>query len=68
MPQEMNSPRDDPERYLGLTAEQAEAIAVDRGWTLVRVVPPDALVTMEYRVGRINFAADRGRVVRCWIG
>ncbi|WP_377272383.1 I78 family peptidase inhibitor [Peterkaempfera sp. SMS 1(5)a] len=61
-------PQDDPESYLGLAVEQAEAVARTRGWTAVRVVAPDALVTLEYRVGRINFAADGGRVVRCWTG
>ena len=68
MPQQMKPPRDDPESYLGLPAEQAEAIAGQRGWTTVRMVAPDALVTLEYLVGRINFAVDGGRVVRCWIG
>ncbi|WP_055590872.1 proteinase inhibitor I78 [Peterkaempfera griseoplana] len=61
-------PQDDPEGYLGLPAEQAETTARARGWTAVRVVPRDALVTLEYRVGRINFAVDAGLVVRCWTG
>ncbi|MFJ6216063.1 I78 family peptidase inhibitor [Streptomyces sp. NPDC092296] len=68
MPEQTGPPRDDPEGYLGMAAEDAEATARRRGWTTVRVVPPGAVVTLEYLIGRINFAADQGRVVRCWIG
>lgn len=59
---------DDLDAYLGLSAEAAEQQARDRGWTTVRAVPPDAIITMEYVVGRINFAVSEGEVVRCWKG
>ncbi|AXI76756.1 proteinase inhibitor I78 [Peterkaempfera bronchialis] len=68
MSEQSTPPHEDPEGYVGLSAEQAEAVARQRGWTTVRVVARDALVTLEYRSGRINFAADDGRVVRCWFG
>ncbi|MFF4651686.1 I78 family peptidase inhibitor [Streptomyces sp. NPDC001380] len=61
-------PRDDPESYLGLPAQEAEAAARARGWTTVRVLPPGAVTTLEYRIGRINLTVDGGRVVRCWTG
>lgn len=61
-------PHDDPESYLGLSVGRAEEVARERGWTTVRVVPPNALITLEYLVGRINFAAEGDRVVRCWTG
>lgn len=63
-----DSPQDDPERYVGLTAEEAERQARDRGWSTVRSLPPDAIITMEFLSGRINFAVQDGTVVRCWTG
>ncbi|MCT2588953.1 hypothetical protein LHJ74_03210 [Streptomyces sp. N2-109] len=61
-------PEDDPERYLGLPAEAAEQWARERGWTTVRVLSPDAIITMEYLSGRLNLAVRDGVVVRCWKG
>ncbi|SFD67262.1 I78 family peptidase inhibitor [Streptomyces aidingensis] len=61
-------PRDETDGYLGLPAHAAEQRARDRGWTTVRVVPPDAVITMEYRAGRLNLAVRDDRVVRCWQG
>jgi hypothetical protein len=59
---------DDLDAYVGLPAEAAEARARDHGWTTVRALPPDAIITMEYLSGRINFAVKDGEVVRCWKG
>ncbi len=61
-------PRDDTDGYLGLSADAAEQRARKRGWSMVRVVPPDAVITMEYRAGRLNLAVRDDRVVRCWQG
>lgn len=62
------SPDDEPETYVGLGAEAAEELARTRGWTTVRTLPPDAIITMEYLEGRLNFAVEDDRVVRCWKG
>ena len=62
------SPQDDPEAYVGLTAEDAEQRARERGWTTVRTLPPGAVITMEYRVGRLNLEVADGTVRRCWKG
>ncbi|MGP3927013.1 MULTISPECIES: proteinase inhibitor I78 [unclassified Streptomyces] len=59
---------DDLEAYVGLEAEAAETRARDLGWSTVRSLPPDAIITMEYLSGRINFAVKDGEVVRCWKG
>ncbi|NUL03931.1 proteinase inhibitor I78 [Streptomyces lunaelactis] len=64
-------PDDAPELYVGLPAEGAEGaeqLARERGWTTVRSLPPGAIITMEYLVGRLNFEVEGGTVVRCWIG
>ncbi|AVZ72198.1 proteinase inhibitor I78 [Streptomyces lunaelactis] len=64
-------PDDAPESYVGLPAEGAEGaeqLARERGWTTVRSLPPGAIITMEYLVGRLNFEVEGGTVVRCWIG
>lgn len=63
-----DSRRDDPESYVGLPAETAEARAHERGWVTVRRLAPDAIITMEYLEGRLNLAVDEGAVVRCWSG
>jgi hypothetical protein len=34
----------------------------------VRALPPGAIITMEYRVGRLNFEVRDGRVSRAWKG
>ncbi|MFI9587982.1 I78 family peptidase inhibitor [Streptomyces sp. NPDC052236] len=61
-------PDDTPASYVGLAAEGAEALARKRGWTTVRSLPPGAIITMEYLVGRLNFEVEAGRVIRCWPG
>jgi hypothetical protein len=62
------NPHDDLGAYAGLPQQQAEQRAYDRGWQTVRSLPPDAVVTMEYVVGRLNFTVAEGRVQRCWMG
>ncbi|MFG1807274.1 proteinase inhibitor I78 [Streptomyces sp. NPDC049040] len=62
------NPRDDLDAYPGLPQRQAEQRAYDRGWQTVRSLPPDAVVTMEYMAGRLNFTIADGRVRRCWLG
>ncbi|MGW2560286.1 I78 family peptidase inhibitor [Streptomyces sp. NPDC001514] len=61
-------PDDAPETYVGLDADRAERLARSRGWSTVRSLPPGAIITMEYLVGRLNFEVDGGRVIRCWKG
>lgn len=61
-------PDDAPEPYVGLDADSAERLARSRGWSTIRSLPPGAIITMEYLVGRLNFEVDGGRVVRCWKG
>jgi len=63
-----DTPPDDPDRYVGLAAEEAERRAYDSGWTTVRTLAPDAIITMEYLTGRLNLAVENGAVVRCWKG
>ncbi|KAF4407172.1 MULTISPECIES: proteinase inhibitor I78 [Streptomyces] len=63
-----NPADDDPETYVGLSGAVAEQRARERGWSTVRSLPPDAIITMEYMAGRINFAVKDGEVVRCWQG
>jgi len=62
------SSRDEPESYLGLSADAAEEQARQRGWSTVRRLAPDAIITMEYVEGRLNLAVEDGTVVRCWTG
>jgi hypothetical protein len=61
-------PRDDPAAYVGLGAESAELLARERGWSSVRALEPGAIITMEYRFGRLNFEVADGVVRRCWKG
>ncbi|MEU9736340.1 I78 family peptidase inhibitor [Streptomyces sp. NPDC048002] len=61
-------PRDQPDSYLGLTADRAERLARERGWTKVRSLPPGAIITMEYLSGRLNFEVRDGLVTRAWKG
>ncbi|MDB1089113.1 I78 family peptidase inhibitor [Streptomyces sp. ACA25] len=68
VPSDAGTPRDNPDDYLGLPAGRAEQQAHERGWTTVRVLPPDAIITMEYLSGRLNLAVKDGEVVRCWPG
>ncbi len=68
LPKPPRSPDDEPDAYVGLGADQAEERARGRGWRTVRRLAPDAMVTMEFMPGRINFAVQDGSVVRCWRG
>jgi hypothetical protein len=68
IPRRPRTPDDAPEEYVGLTAEDAERRARERGWSTVRRLPPDAVITMEYMPGRLNLAVSDGAVVRCWQG
>ncbi|MGW5352315.1 hypothetical protein ACWERV_17610 [Streptomyces sp. NPDC004031] len=61
-------PDDDLDAYVGLPQQEAEQRAYARGWRPVRSLPRDAVVTMEYVAGRLNFTLDGGRVLRCWTG
>jgi len=63
-----DNPRDDLDAYLGLTRTEAEERAREHGWTTVRSLPPGAVVTMEFVLGRLNFTVDGDRVRRCWLG
>ncbi|MCS0602069.1 I78 family peptidase inhibitor [Streptomyces sp. LP11] len=61
-------PQDSPDGYVGLDVAHAERLARERGWPTVRPLPPDAIITMEYRAGRLNFEVRDGRVARAWKG
>ncbi|WP_031162368.1 I78 family peptidase inhibitor [Streptomyces durhamensis] len=61
-------PQDSPDGYVGLDAAHAERLARERGWPTVRSLPPGAVITMEYRAGRLNFEVREGRVARAWKG
>ncbi|MTE18382.1 proteinase inhibitor I78 [Streptomyces sp. TRM43335] len=67
-PTNPQTPDDDPEDYVGLDARTAEQRARDRGWSTVRTLPPDAVITMEYLFGRLNFTVEDGVVTRSWKG
>lgn len=68
IPTPAEEPRDDPDAYAGLEAPDAERRAVERGWSTVRKLPPGAIITMEYRFGRLNLEVEDGRVKRAWKG
>lgn len=62
-------PDDHPQEYVGLPLAAAEERARARGWEVVRVIAEDeAVLTAEYRDGRINLQAPGGQVTRCWFG
>ncbi|WP_030981490.1 I78 family peptidase inhibitor [Streptomyces sp. NRRL WC-3744] len=61
-------PQDSPDGYVGLDAAHAERLARQCGWSTVRSLPPGAIITMEYRAGRLNFEVRDGRVARAWKG
>lgn len=67
-PTPSTEPDDSPDTYVGLEAGRAERLARERGWPTVRSLPPGAIITMEYRVGRLNFEVKGGRVARSWKG
>lgn len=58
----------DTDAYVGLAVQAARQRAGEHGWQNVRVLATDAIITMEYMVGRLNFAVEDERVVRCWQG
>ncbi|HZF91164.1 I78 family peptidase inhibitor [Streptomyces sp.] len=68
IPKPSAEPQDSPDTYVGLAADAAERRARERGWSTVRALPPGAIITMEYRVGRLNFEVRDGRVARAWKG
>jgi hypothetical protein len=68
IPTPPTEPQDSPDAYVGLEAGQAERLARERGWSTVRSLPPGAIITMEYRFGRLNFEVSDGRVARAWKG
>lgn len=61
-------PEDSPDAYVGLPVDRAEHLARERGWATVRALPPGTIITMEYRVGRLNFEVKDGTVARSWKG
>ncbi|MFJ6726632.1 MULTISPECIES: I78 family peptidase inhibitor [unclassified Streptomyces] len=61
-------PQDSPDAYVGLEAGRAERLARERGWSTVRALEPGTIITMEYRVGRLNFEVRDGHVTRSWKG
>ncbi|AKZ54861.1 hypothetical protein SAM23877_1812 [Streptomyces ambofaciens ATCC 23877] len=61
-------PQDSPDTYVGLESGAAERLARERGWSTVRSLAPGTIITMEYRVGRLNFEVKDGRVTRSWKG
>lgn len=68
LPTPLAEPQDSPDAYVGLAAERAERLARERGWPTVRALAPGTIITMEYRVGRLNFEVRDGRVARAWKG
>ncbi|MER5297184.1 MULTISPECIES: I78 family peptidase inhibitor [Streptomyces] len=68
IPKPSAEPQDSPDTYVGLDADAAERRARERGWSTVRALPPGAIITMEYRMGRLNFEVRDGRVARAWKG
>ncbi|MDQ0786156.1 hypothetical protein QFZ63_005959 [Streptomyces sp. B3I7] len=68
LPTPPQEPDDTPEAYVGHEAAEAERLARERGWTTVRSLAPGTVITMEYRVGRLNFEVTDGHVTRCWKG
>ncbi|MBE8476622.1 I78 family peptidase inhibitor [Streptomyces justiciae] len=68
IPKPPAEPHDNPDAYVGLEQDRAERLAREKGWSTVRSLPPGAIITMEYRSGRLNFEVKDGRVARSWKG
>jgi hypothetical protein len=68
VPDPAPSPDDATQPYVGLPVEEAERRARDRGWAIVRSLPPDAIITLEYVATRLNFTVRDDHVTRCWKG
>ncbi|MBD0838104.1 MULTISPECIES: I78 family peptidase inhibitor [unclassified Streptomyces] len=68
IPKPSAEPSENPDSYVGLPADRAERLARERGWSTVRSLPPGAIITMEYRSGRLNFEVKGGVVARAWKG
>ncbi len=68
LPNLPSEPDDDTGAYVGLPEEAAAVRARALGWMDVRALPPGAVITMEYRIGRLNFEVRDGVVERCWKG
>ena len=68
-----DGPRDqpddlDPESLVGLDVQDAARRATDAGW-LVRAHEPDAALTMDYRLNRLNLRySPDGTVTRATVG
>lgn len=54
-------------RFVGLTPEEGEALAAELG-AVLRAVPPDAILTMEYRSDRVTAVIADGRLVDPHVG
>lgn len=54
-------------RFVGLTPEEGEALAAELG-AVLRAVPPDAVITMEYRPDRVTAVVADGRLVDPYVG
>jgi hypothetical protein len=66
----MSTPADDAfvVGLLGRPLDEATRLAAAAGW-LVRPCAPGAVVTMEYREGRVNLEhGEDGIVTRAWVG
>ncbi|MFD3518288.1 I78 family peptidase inhibitor [Streptomyces sp. NPDC058657] len=61
-------PDDDPERYVGRSAAEAERMATAHGWRTVRALPPGTIITMEFVQGRLNLEVKDDTVTRSWVG
>ncbi|GGO95348.1 proteinase inhibitor I78 [Wenjunlia tyrosinilytica] len=68
IPPPTDLPEDPLDAYVGMAEDAAQRRASAKGWAHVRTLPPDAIITMEYLVGRINFLVQDGRVTRAWAG
>ncbi|WP_371478098.1 I78 family peptidase inhibitor [Kitasatospora sp. NBC_00315] len=54
--------------FPGLPVGAARRLADERGWRVVRVLAPGAMMTMDHREGRLNLLVRDGVVERGWEG